>query len=88
MAQLCVRLEDDLKTAAEELFEKMGLTLSSAINVFLRQSVNRQELPFVVSATTKSADIYWGEINRRIADVEAGHNLSEHELLDTESRHA
>lgn len=44
-----VRLDPDLKEEAIELFNQLGLTLSSAVNVFLRQSLREQGIPFIVT---------------------------------------
>lgn len=43
-----VRIDENLKQQASELFNQLGLDMSSAINVFLRQSVLRGGLPFSV----------------------------------------
>lgn len=43
-----IRIEENLKQQASELFNQLGLDMSSAINVFLRQSVLRGGLPFSV----------------------------------------
>ncbi len=44
----CVRLDSRLKKDAEELFGEIGLSLGSALNIFLRQSVRLQGFPFQV----------------------------------------
>lgn len=44
-----VRLDPELKEEALELFGQLGLTLSSAVNVFLRQSLREQGIPFIVT---------------------------------------
>ncbi len=83
MAQMCFRIEDNLKYAAEDVFQRMGLTMSAAINVFLRQTVNRQEMPFsLTTQVTSKADAYWAEIDNRIKDIESGANYHEHELIE------
>ena len=41
MAQVSFRMDDDLKMSAEETFRSMGMTMSTAINIFRRS--NRQE---------------------------------------------
>ena len=46
-----IRLEKELKTEATELFRDLGLTLSQAFTVFLRQSLLHQGLPFAVART-------------------------------------
>ena len=43
-----VKIDQTLKQEAQELFESFGLSLSSAINIFLRQSVREQAIPFRV----------------------------------------
>ncbi|NEG77836.1 type II toxin-antitoxin system RelB/DinJ family antitoxin [Bifidobacterium avesanii] len=44
------RVDADLKKQASELYESMGMSLNTAINVFLRQSVKEQRMPFQPSA--------------------------------------
>jgi len=48
MAQtnLTIRVDEDIKREAELLFGKIGLTMSAAINVFFRQAVREQSIPF------------------------------------------
>jgi len=48
-SNITVRIDSDLKKEAEELFADLGMNLTTAINVFFRQSVRRQKLPFAVS---------------------------------------
>lgn len=42
-----IRIDDELKAEADELFADLGLSLSGAISVFLRQCVREGGLPFV-----------------------------------------
>ena len=46
MANLQVRVDDDLKAKADSLFASIGLDTSSAVRVFLKQSVMRGCIPF------------------------------------------
>lgn len=43
-----VRIEKKLKEQATELFAQLGMDMSSAMNIFLRQCVLRGGLPFSV----------------------------------------
>ena len=45
---LNIRLDSKLKKDAEDLFKRLGLNMSSAINVFLTQSVREQAIPFEI----------------------------------------
>ena len=42
------RIEPELKASAEELFGSFGLTVTDAVNVFLRQSLMRGGFPFEI----------------------------------------
>ncbi len=45
---LNIRIDSNLKKDAEDLFKRLGLNMSSAINVFLTQSVREQAIPFEI----------------------------------------
>ena len=47
---LTIRIDEDLKRDAESLFNRIGLNMSSAINVFFRQAVGAQAIPFELKA--------------------------------------
>lgn len=44
-----IRIEKDVKAEASELFNMLGIDMSHAINMFLRQCIYRGGLPFSVS---------------------------------------
>ncbi len=48
MAQtnLTIRIDENIKSEAETLFNRIGLTMSAAINVFFRQAIREQSIPF------------------------------------------
>ena len=52
MAQVSFRIDDNLKSHAESIFNSMGMNLSTAITIFIRQTIDRQALPFDVRACT------------------------------------
>jgi DNA-damage-inducible protein J len=43
-----LRIEPEIKAEAEELFGCFGLTVTDAVNVFLRQSLMRGGFPFEI----------------------------------------
>ena len=44
-----IRVDEDLKKQADSLFSELGMNLTTAFNIFLRQSVREQQIPFQVS---------------------------------------
>ena len=51
MPTIQVRTDDRTKTASTALFQRLGITMSDAINLFLRQSVMRGGIPFPLTVT-------------------------------------
>lgn len=49
------RVDDELKKQADTLFAELGMSLSTAFNIFLRQSVREQQIPFNVSKNVPNA---------------------------------
>ena len=54
MAQtsLTIRIDETIKQDIEALFEKLGFNISGAINVFFRQALREQAIPFQIRAKT------------------------------------
>jgi len=43
---LNIRIDSDLKKQSEEIFNELGLNMSTALTVFLRQTVRSRGIPF------------------------------------------
>ncbi|MFR1178845.1 MAG: type II toxin-antitoxin system RelB/DinJ family antitoxin [Bacilli bacterium] len=41
-----IRMDKTIKEQAQELFSEFGLDMTTAINMFLRQSIREQKIPF------------------------------------------
>ena len=67
---LSIKIDRDLKAQADSLFNDMGMSMTTAVNVFIRQAVQQQAIPFqiyrIVDADTKAA----APIDRKKAYVE------------------
>ena len=59
-----IRVDSTLRKEADELFALAGLDMSSAVRLFLRQSVIRRRLPFEV--VSENPDPFWSETNQRV----------------------
>lgn len=51
-----ISLDADVKAKAQELFADFGLDLSTAINIFLRQSIRENCIPFSIQREVPNAD--------------------------------
>lgn len=46
---ISIRMDSDLKTQADALFGELGMNLSTAFNIFVRQSIREGRIPFEIS---------------------------------------
>lgn len=51
-----ISIDADVKAQAQELFADFGLDLSTAINIFLRQSIRDNCIPFNIQREVPNAD--------------------------------
>ena len=61
---LSIRIDRDLKDEADDVFNALGMTLTTAITVFVRQAVRQKKIPFEI---TLCADGESGAITMRDA---------------------
>ena len=59
MAQMNVniRMDEELKGEFENLCNNLGLTMTTAFNVFARTAVRRQKIPFDISMDVAGAEV-------------------------------
>ena len=60
-----VSIDADIKKQAQELFAELGMDLSTAINVFLRQALRQHSIPFEITADNPNR-----ETQEAIAEVQ------------------
>ncbi|MDP2947606.1 MAG: type II toxin-antitoxin system RelB/DinJ family antitoxin [Nanoarchaeota archaeon] len=46
---ISIRMDEDLKRDAETLFSDLGLNMTTAFTVFVKQAVREQRIPFIIS---------------------------------------
>ncbi len=86
MAQVNIRMDDNLKDKADKLFEELGLNMTTAFNIFVRQVVRQGGIPFDITVKT---DPFYSSSNMKvlrqsIADMDAGINAAEHDLIEVD----
>ena len=66
-----IKIDPILKQESQALFESLGLNLSTAVNMFLRQAVREQAIPFRIGASIPNS-----ETIKAIEDARKGIGLS------------
>jgi DNA-damage-inducible protein J len=69
--RVTVRVDRSLKDSADNLFERLGLNMTTAFNVFLRKAVAENAIPFPVSAgpSTFGAGLSSDDITHAFSDA-------------------
>lgn len=58
MAQtsITMRIDENLKKQAEELFEEFGMNMTTALTVFIKAAVRQGKIPFEISVDIPNAE--------------------------------
>ena len=70
MATIQIRVDDNIKTAADSLFTSLGLDTSTAVRMFLSAALANDGIPFAVKHREPNADLL-----EAIADTRNRRNL-------------
>ena len=52
---ISIRMDKELKEQTENLFNELGMNMTTAFNIFLRQSVRQGKIPFEISLNQPNA---------------------------------
>ena len=81
MAQVSFRVDDDIKKKAERTFDDIGISMSTAINIYLKTVVRENRIPFELSADPFYSDANMSRLRESIRQVRDGEKkLTEHEI--------
>ena len=53
---MSIRMDTELKKQAEAMFSDMGLNMTTAMNIFLRQVVRQGRIPFEIATDIPNAE--------------------------------
>lgn len=53
---ISIRMDQELKKQAELLFEELGMNISTAFNIFVRQSLREGKIPFEIKLNRPTGD--------------------------------
>lgn len=63
MAQVNIRMDDEMKLQAEAVFGALGLTMTTAITAFIAQSIRESRIPFELSLAPNTKA--WDEMDTK-----------------------
>ena len=77
-----VRIDDNIKKQAQLIFYDMGLDISTAVNMFIKQVVTNRSFPYLPSADPFYNESNMAHLTKVKADVDAGRNMAIHDLIE------
>lgn len=81
MAQVNIRIDDDLKEKADSLFDELGLNMTTAFTIFIKTAIRQQGIPFDLSLDPFYSERNMKILRESIRDADLG-KLTEHELIE------
>jgi DNA-damage-inducible protein J len=89
-SNIFARVEPEVKEQAELVLEQLGIPMSNAIGLFLRQVVLQRGIPFELklpqitplSVNTLTVEQFNAEIEKGLADLTAGRVVSAEKVAD------
>ena len=52
-----IKMDEEIRDKSKELFNKLGLDMTTAVNMFLIQAIRQNQIPFQLKATTEEEEI-------------------------------
>ena len=68
---MSIRLDSEVKEQAQQVFNSVGMDMTTAINIFLRQAIQYQGLPFDVRLDESR------KLMEVLADLDQNRNMSQ-----------
>ena len=68
---MSIRLDSEVKEQAQQVFNHLGMDMTTAINIFLRQAIQYQGLPFDVRLDENQ------KLLQVVMDVDQNRNMSQ-----------
>jgi DNA-damage-inducible protein J len=81
MAQINIRIDDALKEKADNLFDELGINMTTAFNMFLKTTVRQQGIPFEISLDPFYSASNMKVLKESIRAADEG-KLTAHELIE------
>lgn len=53
-----IRIDEDLKKQADALFDDLGMSFTTAVNIFVKQAVRENRIPFEITRVVRTTMTY------------------------------
>ena len=67
-----IRMDKELKDRADRLFGEMGMSMTTAFNIFVRQTLRQGKIPFEISVDPFFSDSNMKRLRQSVQEGESG----------------
>ena len=85
MAQVLVnfRMDQDDKIGMEEVCQELGMSMTTAFNIFAKKMLRERRIPFEVSIDPFYTEANMAYLNRVTSEIDSGRaRIVEHDLIE------
>ena len=85
MAQtnISIRIDEELKKQFEKFCSDIGMTMTTAFNIFVKKAVKEQKIPFEITADPFYSAANMERLEKAVKDIEEG-KTTVHDLIEVE----
>ena len=77
------RIDENLKKEMEQVCNELGITMTTAFNIFAKKMIREKRIPFEVSIDPFYSETNIKYLEQVVADIESGKSkLKEHKLIE------
>jgi DNA-damage-inducible protein J len=77
MPQIQIRIDDETKKSSKKVLDKLGLDMSSAIKIYLKQIIQHQGIPFPLVTENGLTNDEESRIVKASKEAKKGKNVTE-----------
>lgn len=78
-----IRIDENLKKQFDKFCEDIGMSMTTAFNIFAKKAVREQRIPFEISADPFYSDINLKRLKKAIKDAE-DEKLTSHDIIEVD----
>lgn len=78
-----IRIDENLKKQFDKFCEDIGMSMTTAFNIFAKKVVKEQKIPFEITADPFYSDANIKRLKKAIKDAEDG-KLTTHDIIEVE----
>ncbi len=82
MTNVTIRMDEGLKRQSEAVFDEMGLTMTTAITLFIKAVIRENRIPFEIRVDPFFSASNQARLRAAAEDMDARRNTAQHELVE------